>query len=375
MFKKVLFLCVSLVMTAGVQAQDAPNDPLLRAISESDLLTTIDETQTRNGVTVTLNWAYADTQGLKVNYTLENVDPILLYSPYGSNVNLHDAEGFIFSYSSSRPEETSASDTFTTTVDFYNQAVRLINNSDQYEVVDNYFSTHYQTLPQTLNLQLELRLGDFEVPDWTPLDSMDTEYAIGDYVELIGPFTFDFNLPLRAAVELEPMQTVEQNGLAVTLEALSVAPTRTSARLCYQLPDERDWLPQASVTIDGVTGYLSGHGVVDMAQFENTERRCRNMRFDAFYDGSPATLNFSLNVLETSMMEGVADWEHIADVLAEDGIDIEVILEQGENGGGGLRIEEVNVPEGFNLQEAANAAREALGDRIHGPWVFEIELP
>ncbi|MBZ0294406.1 MAG: DUF4179 domain-containing protein [Anaerolineae bacterium] len=375
MLKKVLLLSVSLVMATAVHAQDGSTDPLLQAMNDSDLLTTIDETQTQEGVTVTLNWVYADTQNLKVNYTLENIDPIMLYPPYSSHATLRNAEGFMFSYANSRLEEGSTADSLTMTVDFYNQAVRPIDNSDQYEVVDNYFMNRYETLPQTLSLQLELRLGDFEVADWTPLDSIDTDYAIGDYVELIGPFTFDVTLPLQAAVELEPMQTVEQNGLAVTLEALSISPTRTSARLCYQLPDARDWLPQASITIDGVPGYLSGHGVVDMAQFENTERRCRNLRFDAFYDGNPGTLDLSLDVLETSMMEGPDDWARIAAALAEDGIDIDVIFEQSENGGGSIRIEEVDVPEGFNLQEAADAAREALGDRISGPWVFQVELP
>ncbi len=379
MFRKPFWivLCLLVVSIAGVaQAQDAPGeDPLITAAREAGLLHELNLTQTLDDISVTLNWAYVDTQQLILNYTVTGADPLMLNASFAiTPIVLRDAEGYQFSYSRAMPLPDATADSTTVTAHFYNQAIRQIAGSDQYEVVDDYFHTHFDRVPAEIALQMALTLGGYEVPEWVITEGVESAYSVGDDVPAVGPFTFDFTVPVTNSVELEPMETVEADGLAVTLEALSVAPTAAEARICYDMPDGRDWLPEATLTIDGEIGYMSGHGVTDMAQFENTERRCRNVSFSAFYDGSPTTLTLSLDYLSTSMQEGPADWERIEEVLAEDGIDIDVIFERGESGGG-MRIEEVDVPEGFDLQEALNAARETLGDRVAGPWVFEVELP
>jgi hypothetical protein len=75
------------------------------------------------------------------------------------------------------------------------------------------------------------------------------------------------------------------------------------------------------------------------------------------------------------MVEGPDDWLEIKDALAEQGIEIEVNYTQGEQGGGGVGVEVVSIPDGVDFNDAVNAARERLGDRLGGPWSFTVEIP
>ncbi len=376
--KKFCFTLLLLTLfgvLAGVTSAQDNADPLVQAADEAGLLHDLNLTQTVDGITVTLNWAYVDTQQLLVNYRVEGADPLMFNNPITTPIILRDAEGYSFSYASAVPQPDASAADVTYTTSFYTQGMRQLEGSNEYEILNDYFRSGFATVPDEIDLQFELTFGGYEVPDWVMVEGIESEYAPGDMIEAVGPFIFNFAVTVQNAVELAPMQTVEAAGLSVTLEALTVAPSALEAQICYDLPDGRDWLPEASVFIDGVAGYMSGHGITDLTQLENMERRCRNLRFDVFYPGESATITLTLDYLTTPMQEGPADWERIEDVLAEDGIDIDVIFEQGENGGGGIRIEQINVPDGFNLQEAMNSAREKLGDRVAGPWVFEVELP
>ncbi len=369
------FLLVLLIVVPTTFAQGVPEpDPIVQAALDQGLLTQIDQSQAVGDVTVTVNWAYVDTQKVMVNYTIVGAAAEVFGNPFRNPVVLRDGAGVSFSIATAQNVNIASPEEATFLTQFYNQGV-IEADDGTIEVVDDYFHNGFESVPESIDLQLELNYESFEIEDWMPIDATASDYQVGDTVEGIGPFVFDFTVPVYDSIQLEPMQSVSVNDLEMTLETLSLTPTAAEARICYDMPDERDWIPEASISIEGVAGQVTGMGITDMAQFENAERRCRNVSFDLFYNDEADNLTLSLDYLTTSMAEGPQDWERIEAVLAEEGIDIDVIFSQGENGGGGISIEEVDVPDDFDLQAAMNRAREKLGDRLAGPWVFEVELP
>ena len=56
------------------------------------------------------------------------------------------------------------------------------------------------------------------------------------------PFVFDFEIPVRPAPIVEVNQTVEADGVALTLERVADSPARPEARVCYGAADmDYDW--------------------------------------------------------------------------------------------------------------------------------------
>jgi hypothetical protein len=77
----------------------------------------------------------------------------------------------------------------------------------------------------------------------------------------------------------------------------------------------------------------------------------------------------SLDAIEKSMAEGPSEWNRIQEMLAEQGIEMIVNAEDH-----GIGLEMPDLPEGMTYQDAINLAREQLGDRIVGPWLFTFDL-
>ena len=352
-----------LLFAPMLYAQDGTH-PLV----EARLATPLNLSQTIDPVTATLDWAYADTQGFTLQVTVTGLTPDLQQALTGaltSTAKLRDTMGNEFSFQGGAVGQPDSEGTMVNVFTYYNQAVR--QNGETWEIDNDYFNSQYETLPTSLDLQFELSFVD---PNTLYAPEEGAPPTATPAVDPVGPFVFDFTVPLPAPVELEPQQTVEVNDLAMTLETLQLTPTQAEARMCIELPDGADWQPQPSIAIDGSEGSFSGGGVVDVAQFENTERRCFDLRFNALYDDGAETVVVSLDAIEKSMQEGSEDWLRIQDVLADQGIEMTV-----ESQGQGVAADIPDLPEGMTFMDAVEMAREDLGDRISGPWVFEVALP
>jgi hypothetical protein len=367
---------VLMLFTSLAYAQEQYADPVMEAAREAGLIEEIGITRTVGDVTVTLDWAYADTQRIMLGYTLQTANdlhPNDLFSPFMPSPRLSDSEGASFSYASSIPAPGDQSNELSVVLDYYTQVILPGAQPDEFVVDNDYFNPP----PDELDLEFELNYGDFTAEANVPPASLEgSNLEPGDYVDPIGPFVFNFTVPLYPALVLEPDQTVEAAGVSVTLEQVSITPTKTSARVCYDMPDTRDWMPEASVELGGTPGRMSGASLVGGKEAAvDTEHRCRDLSYDVFYDTEPGILTVSVDYLTVSMAEGPDDWLRIKDVLAEEGIEIEVNFSQGEDGGGGIDVEIVSIPDGVDFNEAVNAARETLGDRLAGPWTFTVEIP
>ncbi len=374
-----LSLVIALFLLPGATSL-AQENPIWTAAQQADLVSEIGQSQTIGDVTLTLNWAYVDPQRLAVNYTVETTDADLnlfdIFSPYSSYPILGDTEGSNFSYSTANFEAGDTANKRTATVEYYSQAVRPGKGTDEWIIDNDYFATHFDMLPATMTMRFELTLGGFTVDDTFYIPESST-LKIGDTVEPIGPFQFEFSASIHPELVIEPNQSIEARGLNMTLESVSITPMQTTARVCYDMPDSQDWMPKATLTLDGEIGMLTSMSITvpkqDLAL--ETEHRCRDLSFQAFHETAPDVLTLDIGSLATSMMEGPAEWEQIKQVLAGQGIDIQVNFETSPQGGGGIGIDILEIPEGVDFNDAVDAAREELGKIMRGPWTFTLDLP
>jgi len=362
----VLVICLLIGFTTTTNAQEY-NNPVMQAARDAGLVTDIGISKTIGDTTVTLAWAYADTQNLEVGYRLKTQDnkPDQLLSPYNSP-NLSDDTGAMFSYSSSRSNKEQQPDELTVIVSYYAQAVRPIKGTDNFDILNDYFASP----PDKINLTFSLTLGDL-LPSQGGVLLPKGSPKPADYIDPVGPFNFDFTVPLYPAIIVKQAQTIQVKGLSMTLQQVIVTPTKTTAQICFKLPDSQDWIPEGTVTLGDNVGYFAGGSPVDgkVAPAKGINR-CSALAFSVFHDTKPTTLNVNIDHIATSLGEGPDDWNKIKAELAKRNIKIEVVSVPHA-----LSVNVLSVPEGVDYDQAVIEAREALGNWLQGPWTFKVDLP
>jgi hypothetical protein len=358
---------ISLIFTSATYAQDSYADPVMDAARDAGLITPIGTSKTIGDATVTLDWAYADTQNLMVGYTLKTangVKPDQLLS-YFNLPNLSDDTGAMFSYASGSPNKGNQANEITDVISYYSQAMRPIKGTDNFDILNDYFASP----PDKIKLTFTLTLGGFSPSQQGPIP--DGSAKPDDYVEPIGPFNFDFTVPVYPPVIVKQAQTIEVKGLSMTLKQIIVTPTKTTAQICFKLPDSQDWIPDGTVNIGDNVGYLSGGGPVDgkVAPAKGVNR-CSALTFSVFHGTKPTTLDVNIDHIATSMGEGPEDWNAIKAELAKHNIKIDVISVPHA-----LDVKVLSVPDGVDYDQAVIEAREALGNWLQGPWTFKVDLP
>lgn len=371
----VWFILVATLLVSALSAQNQLSDPVLEKARQAGMIASIGKSQTIKDVTVTLDWAYADVQRLVIGYSIQTKNGVKLQdliSPFGTDqARLSDDKGAQFSFASGMGAPAESTDHITTSTEFYPQA--LVPGKNPGEVmVDNHYFAHPDP---TITLKWELSLGGFTVPEGIP-PQPGSSLKPGETVPSAGTFTFDFTIPLYPSLTRAPNQTVQAAGVTMTLQQISMTPTKTSVQVCYAAPDQRDWMPEGSVKIGDKTGLLTGTSLLlDKSQPIDYQHICRELSFSLFYDQQPATITVAIDHLSTSMPEGPGEWLQIKDVLAKEGIIINVKFEQGSHGGSGVSIDIVSIPKGVDFNDAVNAAREKLGNRLRGDWTFTVKMP
>jgi hypothetical protein len=197
----------------------------------SALRTQIDQTQTADGVKVTLEWAYADERFVAVGLRTQRLDgpresqrsdPVVFMpslwddtvgneAEFPPHVQITDASGQDFDTVGGGtllgPDRTGADATF--------------------------------DAPEGLEPGREHRFR-LEVP-------LEEEPLVGAKLSRKsdpGPFVFDFEVPVRPAPTIEVDQTVEAEGIAMTLERVVASPVVPQAVMCFEPPDdEHRWQP------------------------------------------------------------------------------------------------------------------------------------
>lgn len=172
----------------------------------------LDLDQTVEGVTVALNWAYADENRIAVAYTIE-----------ASGGQQYEPTQFTLVDDTGR--------TFPSTVGMGADLDGLPPGVGEY--VFSFDAASITGSPTTLDLSLDLWLKTLD----SPSD--------------VGPFFFEFDLPFTPGRVTEPKQSVTANGITITLEKVKLTPSGLSAVICFEGPNkEYEWLPISHIDVN-----------------------------------------------------------------------------------------------------------------------------
>jgi hypothetical protein len=382
----VMIVAAMLVLTSAAYAyyRLQLSDPGLEAVLEAGLASTVDAShtmdelptaightpesggrqviaaQTNEGVTVTVDWAYADGGRVAVGFSVrglvlpDNVDPTLVLK----SVHLSDSLGTPYDEGALEwsLEAGSEPGSFHGTYVAYQQLLALPSDSVQ--------------------LHLEIELGGHTVvvipPDAPPLNGPPpTQYVAA--IAPIGIFGFDFELPIYEALIVHPDQTVEAAGITMRLETLTVNPSLSTARLCFTYRALGDWVVDASLRIgDGPSVPADGFSQSPLADPVSDER-CQELSFDSPCAGVPtqAVLTAIRLVTNPEMPTDASCAAAREQLLAEgSGVDFRCIL---TNGGGSFEV--LAKPQGMTDQAAFRLIEDLFRQIVPGPWVFTVDLP
>jgi len=264
----VLFLALGAVThaVAPVVVRLFQQEAGLRHVEQTNLVQELNLSQTVDGVTVTLERAYADANRIVVGFTIKG--------PNGQRYDTHrltltDAAGTVFS----------------ATIGF-----GVTGQSDILQVslppgegaeVICFDAAPVEGTPTELDLRLVMELEEFVLPPaaleppLTP-DSPPAEPPMVVVLEplptpeeeaIVGPFTFDFSVPFIPGRVAEVNQTVEAAGVAVRLKRVVVTPSETRAYLRFDSPsgEAEWWMPIAMLQAPGeedqsYAGYMGSYG-------------------------------------------------------------------------------------------------------------------
>ncbi|MCC6612586.1 MAG: DUF4179 domain-containing protein [Anaerolineae bacterium] len=226
-------------------------DAGLSFIDDAELGTELNLSQTRDNLTVTVQWAYADDSRISIGYVMSGDGP--LDSPasdyYPLNYTLRDDAGHVF--------ESAGGMGYT-------------GEGGESVSVSSFDTAALGDLPPELTLHFEVEVEIITERSRATLDARPTP-APGDppvtyseeegnspFSEPYGPFAFDFTVPTRAGRVVNIDQAVEDQGIAITLKRALISPSRTQLEVCFTPPQ---------LTLDrwGIAAnlYINGSNVFD----------------------------------------------------------------------------------------------------------------
>ena len=310
------------------------------------LLTKLDvPSQTVNGITATIEGAYADPS--RVIFTIHLSNELGTYWTPETFLARANGEQFgVYYYMlSPLPEET---------------------------------STYLMIFHPVDWLDEPLLAGQLSVAFTSPTDSTQ-----------IYKFLFNFELPIHPFLTFSPKKTVSINGVDIFLDRVLVAPADTYVYLCYPNRSDENWILTGENITLNINQQVSNPNMPspwiydstiieeEQEQFSepgwtppNKESRCIKLGFP-IGDANPIFLILTLPGLEDALTTDVP--EHKLSVAYEKLLvqDIDMTWYSKERG---TFVEYKSLPEGMTEKEAYRRFLDALGYLREGPWVFRIFL-
>lgn len=254
------------IAMSTILQQFLDHDAGLKAVYEQGLGHEIGISQTHEGYTVTLEWAYADGNRLTLAYAIQG-HPGTPYSNLESRVyrlTLRDTGDEIPFYQG-----------MNAAIDQNGEAVGWGAPPDAVITFDRILEINTYDLSKiptgdsnTLDLHLEVGVVGITWQQRTqiPLERMNEMYE--------GPeslFTFDFSIPLVSEQRvMNTPQTATDQGITLTLKQVTVSPSQTRVMVCFTPPDPaRQWTAIPYLTTRA--GEVPGGGGVQPLQPVNDE--------------------------------------------------------------------------------------------------------
>lgn len=268
-----------LVLVAGTALAVAPwirqllqGDPGMASVYDEGQGIPLHLSQTIDGYTVTLEWAYADGNRLTLAYTITGLPGVQYTNLETDSVNLlllqprADIHG-IMGMGNWMDGKAGQPDTVPTANSTRNQFVFDLSG--------------VPAEGDVLNLRLELGIYGVPVIKRTQLPIE----RFNDMMERPGrPFSFEFSVPLSGSLRVlnTPMTAADQ-GITLTLESVMVSPSQVRIVVCYDSPDlSRGWTSIPRLTANSAE--VPGGGGVQSMKFGET-RACDEYLYNAdMYD-------------------------------------------------------------------------------------------
>lgn len=222
----------------------------LRHVEQANLVQELNLSQTIDGVTVTLERAYADANRIVVGFTIKD--------PNGQRYDAHhltltDMAGTVFS------------GTIGFGVTGQSDILKVSLPPGEGAYVLAFDAAPVEGAPAELDLRLEMEvvealpLDAFEPPPTLigppdePPASMVVEALPVPEGDIVALFTFEFSVPFIPGRVAEVNQTVEAAGIPICLERVVVTPSETRAYLRLDSPGgaEMRWIPTAMLKAPG----------------------------------------------------------------------------------------------------------------------------
>ena len=179
--------------------------------------------QTADGVKVSLEWAYADSRNVVVAYDIDDLKDNRRVA--GRPAELASADMVALD----RVRLTDESGTTFISTDGQGAASGTLDPLEEVPA-SGVYAPKKAIEPGKHRFRLSIPVVAQALPSY-------------DRWEPVGkPFVFDFEIPVRPAPIVEVNQTVEADGVALTLERVADSPARPEARVCYGAADmDYDW--------------------------------------------------------------------------------------------------------------------------------------
>lgn len=372
----VVLLALITISTAAYAFYRKMIDPGLQGVEDAGLVTDLNQAakptvfaelpappistgevaQTQQGVTVTLNWAYADESRLAMQFTIlgliipPRVSPEdlickpLLMSDERVSFGLGESLTEVLEDQPEKPVEL--------TYVFYQPL-----DASQYDHLD---------------LSLDLTIG----PCADYWNFQETNIQKPTPPSLIGNYHLAFRVPVYQGVMLTPNQSIEANGVRMRLERISLNPSFTSLHLCHQrittveIDEAVDLIPEAAIQI-GDAAPVRSASYQAKRDDARQEQDCTELGFATPYDGQAARVVVTVDRLSLGSVFDVSPetMQSAQGRLARQGIEVEFLTNST-----GLDWKVLKKPGGMADADAYQAVYDALTSVAEGPWVFTIEV-
>lgn len=347
----LLILALNILPAAPAAHAQETDFPIVKVLSDAGLMHDLNLTQASGDISVTFNWAYADEQLLAVHTTItglpepeQNTEAPF---PYFALLMLTDTKGNSFSRYANGTAVGYPGDGSIDLSSTYLFDAEVIQ-PDGETIVSDYFQAEYgDNLPETIDLHLEISLEYMQTAEPT-----------------LGPFPFDFSVPLHPALTFEPGLSAEANGVEMALTNVRITPSTISATLCTDQPDMglEPVLLVGDIPVQPKHLIPAGDGCT-AATFDQTNSQ-----------EEPTSLTLTVERLRAfEPTDDPAFWASVQAELAKQGIEIEFLAEDDP-----YQIEVISLPEGLEEQNVWGVIHEtslSLRETIEGPWTFTITVP
>jgi hypothetical protein len=175
--------------------------------------------------------------------------------------------------------------------------------------------------------------------------------------------------PMRVFTSKE---TASRNGVSLSMNSVSLFDSYLEADACVQLPDNADWLPEASMIVNGQQLAAAGWSLQDARNPETytNDRRCYSFVFPFAAEAKTNTerVEFSLDRISTSIPE-VIDAEK-CNAARQQLLDLDTGIELscGVSSDGIPYFEVSRSPEHLGESEVSSMIVRALTRSVQGPW-------